>query len=369
MMALENYWTNPYGNHWHPTRPMPIQTSFENGFVLYSEPGQLQELACVVASAFLWYRRIKEYPRKMENGEVSIPWFHDFAADEQHISDMAQLPSNLKQMINQCFRAVKNSFAKWCKFHHLRIFQNRPDAGLDYDLVNFISWRADATIDWTETAVNLVKCDVLNDEERYRIACIYCLVDDIERLWPTTTNIDCLLIKYWNFRMSGKQITIRKDSESSCVEAILLKNCCAGTLTRSAFEYLWQFMTDDEQDLKVMDMSKYSNDEQLLKYALLKLNGRQLMLFMSEAYDVFGCLERDESATSVAYALVIYLWSRVKDKITNDAFYELMRAALTYVHRHGLAFEIWNSASNTLKNYTLGNHFDEIMHLLLKTPP
>ncbi|XP_065219994.1 uncharacterized protein LOC135845406 isoform X3 [Planococcus citri] len=363
MMDCRNYWAD--GNRWNPyaIRPSTIQTTFKNGFAFHSEPGQLQELLCVVASASIWYRRIKEYPRKMENGVISIPWYHDFAADELYMSDMAQLPSSLKQMIDQYFRAVENSFAKWCKFHHLRVFQNRPDAGLDYDLVNFISWRADATIDWTETAINLVKSDVLNDEERYRIACIYCLVDDVERLWPITTNLDCPLIKYWNFRMNGEQCTFDEDPESSCVEASLLKNYCAET--KSAFEYLWQFLTEHEQDLKVMDMANVTDDMTFLKFALLKLNERQLVLLMSKASGVFMCFDHDHLATSVVDALVIYLWTRIKNVITNHAFHSLIQGALTHAKYHGLAFEIWSSASNRLKNYILGDRFDGIKRTLL----
>ncbi|XP_065219996.1 uncharacterized protein LOC135845406 isoform X5 [Planococcus citri] len=317
----------------------------ENNLIPHNSPGQLQELACVIASASIWCYKVKECRRN--NG--------------LHLSHISQLPTVLRKMIDRCIKVVEHHIREWRRFHDSCIFSHHKRRwGIVDELVMFISWHADGTIHRKQTAKNLVECSVLSNVEKYEIACIYCLVDDVKKLWPTTTDLEHPLIDYWNCRMSGEHDSMEVDPECSCVEASLLKKSAANTWP--AFEYLWGFLTDDEQVQKVTKMSG-AEDSKFLQYALCMLNEIQLeRVMVSSSGAIFKSLyEYHESDV-----WVMRIWNRVKNVITGDAFYKIILALLEVYPRgggHGASFKIWTSASDAMRNHILANHLEEILEM------
>ncbi|XP_065220009.1 uncharacterized protein LOC135845409 isoform X3 [Planococcus citri] len=300
----------------------------ENRLVFSSNPGGLQELACVVTSASFYCRQLNQCEI------VSLP-----------------LPSIIRQMIKECILVVENSLKKWSKFHDSCIFSHRKDENIAIVFEDFMAWRADGTINFEETAVNLIECDKSSQMEKYRLACIYCLVDDVKKLWPIETDADQPLIKYWNQRMSGEQ----------CAESSLLKD--NSFHNQSAFEYLWGFMTDDEQVRKVKNISNWSTGKSLLKYALLKLSESQLeRVMMSHASDVFYALYFESKAS------VIPLWDHVKNVITPNVFKAIILQFLAFATRKvpSLAYDLWIRAPELLKNHILVNNFQYVLNCSTK---
>ncbi|XP_065219990.1 uncharacterized protein LOC135845405 [Planococcus citri] len=335
----------------------------ENPLVFYSNPGQLQELACIATIASVWYRQ-------MDTNHADITPEKLIDVD---YSEFARLPSVLKQMIKELIPAVERSFKRWLYFHHLNVFSYRNTDALVFNLMAFISWRADGTISYEQTAKKMIESDMLSDTEKYRIACLYCFVDDVKKLWPMETAADHPLIQYWNYRMSGKPCEIPLDPGCSCIEASLLKHIDADT--RSGFEYLWGFLTDEERVTTVIQISnRYSSygPQVFLTDALCKLNERQLEHTVNRCADIiFRSMVRNWRD------LLIQFWSRVKKMVRNDHFYTIIRAFVWWDLRcieerggsafqgYNFAFEMWISAPSALKNYILDNHLREILNLLL----
>ncbi|XP_065219991.1 uncharacterized protein LOC135845406 isoform X1 [Planococcus citri] len=316
----------------------------ENPLVFYSNPGQLQELACVATIASVWYCQMKTNRSKFTLEKVI----------DVDCSDFALLPSVLKQMIEELIPVVERSFKRWLYFHRYVFFERKKAAAAAVlDFMSFISWHADGTIRFVQTAKKLIKSDTLSDTEKYRIACMYCFVDDIKKLWPVKTakNFSHPMIEYWSSRMSRKQCAIPVEPGCSCIEASLLKNDRAET--RSAFEYLWGFLTAEERVLKVMNVRNWSGGWWSLKYALCKLNERQLEhVVKSSAESIF------RSMVSYLNDFVIQFWNRVKNMVTNHQFFEIISGLLYWCSRGlNLAFEMWLSAPNALKNQVLDSQF------------
>ncbi|XP_065220008.1 uncharacterized protein LOC135845409 isoform X2 [Planococcus citri] len=305
----------------------------ENRLVFSSNPGSLKELACVVTSASFYCRQLNQ------SDIASLP-----------------LPSIFRQMTKECILVVENSLKKWTNFHDSLIFSHRKDENIAIVFEDFMAWRADGTINFEETAVNLIECDLLSQMEKYRLACIYCKVDDVRKLWPIKTAANHPMVSYWNSRMSGTPYKIPVEPGSSCIEASLLKGNFSGT--RSAFEYLWGFMTDDEQVQKVKNIGSWTKGRWLLKYALLKLSESQLQRVISNSNLVFYVLYEE------ARALVVPFWDHVKNMIKPEAFHALIFQFLVFVSRKvpSLAYEIWIRASEMLKNHVLVNNFQHLLN-------
>ncbi|XP_065219995.1 uncharacterized protein LOC135845406 isoform X4 [Planococcus citri] len=317
-----------------------------------NRPGHLQELACVIASASIWYHKVKECRQESNIGNILL------AFDGVHLSDIAGLPTVLRKMIDRRIKVVEYLINEWCYYHEAGFFWHREeDKDFFVDSVLFISWHNDGTINRKQTAKNLVESSLLSEVEKYEIACVYCLVDDVKKRWPTTTHLKHPLIEYWDCRMSGEQDSMDADPECSCVEASLLKKSAADTWP--AFEYLWGFLTDDEQVQKVVGMSN-SKDGAFLKHTLCMLNEDQLRrVMMSRTVFVFRSLFHE------TVAWVICIWNRVENMITVDEFFAIIRVALSEFRERGplLIFEIWIRASDTLKNHVLVNHSEKVLEM------
>ncbi|XP_065219988.1 uncharacterized protein LOC135845402 isoform X2 [Planococcus citri] len=303
----------------------------ENKLVFYSSfEGTLQELACKVVS-------ISCYCQMEKSNCSGMP------------SEIEALPTVIREMIQKWIPVVKRALMEW-DYIHETIFSHRKDKNFAIDFVSFISWEAHGQINEEKTAVNLMECDKLSQMEKYRLACIYCLVDDVKKLWPMETDADHLLIKYWNYRMSGQQFTFEVDPECSCVEASLLMR----TRNLSAFEYLWGFLTDDEQ---VWSVTHIHNDY-FIKCMLLKLSESQLeRVLISNASYVFSTLSMVESKI-----LAVSLWDHVKNIITPDALNPIFLEFLNCLRSEGMAYDIWMRAPEMLKNHVLANNFKDLLN-------
>ncbi|XP_065211000.1 uncharacterized protein LOC135839065 isoform X1 [Planococcus citri] len=313
----------------------------ENPLVFYSShEGTLQELACVVASAWCYCQMEKSKCR-------SVP---------SEIAEIASLPTVLRKMIKKCILKVKVSFRNWRQYLGDFILAHREGENFPIDFVSFVSWRADGSINEDGTAANLMQCDLLSQMEKYRFACMFCLVDDVKKLWPVEVDANDPLIEYWNYKMGGEQFTFNVDPELSCIEAsLLLRN--GDVNYSSAFEYLWGFLTDDEQVETVESITRKISEINL-KCALPKLSYSQLeRVMMSYAVNIFRVLWlawTDDMLLSL-------LFDPLKNMITPDVFNEIIIRFLNY-HGEKLAYEMWMRAPDELKNHLLVNNFKNLLN-------
>ncbi|KAL6953668.1 hypothetical protein U1Q18_052322 [Sarracenia purpurea var. burkii] len=206
-----------------------------NRLVLHSSPGKLQEIACVNISAYLLSCKRYEFQNFSTRGFQGHP-----SNEYIYFENITQLPSIIRHMIDKCARKMWKNLYFWWVYHARSIAELPTNEESSLKWINLISWCAEAngTINYQQSARNLLESEALCDEEKYRIACAYCFVEDIQRLVSSKHEHWNPLVKYWNYRMEGKgnmlsEATLLWDANNKL------------SLNRSALEYLWEIMCDD----------------------------------------------------------------------------------------------------------------------------
>ncbi|KAL6998615.1 hypothetical protein U1Q18_049904 [Sarracenia purpurea var. burkii] len=198
---------------------------------------------------------------------------------------------------------------------------------------------ATAAINYVQTARNLLDSDALSGEAKYRIACAYCFVEDIERFVSRKhKHPHHPLVNYWNCRMEGETNTLIN-------EAALLKQCYNYDMNiqRSAFDYLWKYLTDDEQIELILEREALIHNS--FGYALCTLKERQFEYLVESYADHVFITLYFESET-----LAHLFWNHIKNTISVDLFYALISDVRNELR---VVSEIWASAPDMLKKSVL----------------
>lgn len=86
------------------------------------------------------------------------------------------LPGPLEKKVLNFIKPIGLEILKWREYHDQNFY-------LGIDLPNELCWTSQGTVDQKKTAEVLIKDENLDITIRYRLACIYCLEDDIRELW------------------------------------------------------------------------------------------------------------------------------------------------------------------------------------------
>ncbi|KAL7634704.1 UNVERIFIED_CONTAM: hypothetical protein RMT77_015081 [Armadillidium vulgare] len=86
------------------------------------------------------------------------------------------LPGPLKKKVLDFIKPIGLEMIKWREYYDQNSY-------LGIDLPNELCWNSQGTIDQKRTAEVLIKDGNLDINIRYRLACIYCLENDIRELW------------------------------------------------------------------------------------------------------------------------------------------------------------------------------------------
>ncbi|KAL6998617.1 hypothetical protein U1Q18_049906 [Sarracenia purpurea var. burkii] len=231
------------------------------------------------------------------------------------------------------------SLREWWHFHKRGILEQPTEKDCCFEWIHLISWRVDGTVNYVQTARNLVGSNALSGEEKYRLACSYCFVEDIVRLLSKKHDHSNPLVNYWNRRMEGK----------TAEATLLLDDNFDIWLTRSALDYFWEYLTDDQKIVLIVEMSDCITN--FFEYTLCKLNAKQLKnLIESHGDCVFDALI-DQSET-----ITLLFWNHVKNAISVDCFYKIIDK-LDYE----MASKLWFSASDVLKGGALTRYKDNLL--------
>ncbi|CAL1262290.1 unnamed protein product [Larinioides sclopetarius] len=88
-----------------------------------------------------------------------------------------ELPKSLTKQMTEIVKPMSLDVRRWIESHK-EYFIDSCDGNNPPDLTK-LRWTAAGTIDNRKTAEEFVRCDVLHVEQSYRLACFYCLEDDI----------------------------------------------------------------------------------------------------------------------------------------------------------------------------------------------
>ncbi|KAL6969042.1 hypothetical protein U1Q18_044668 [Sarracenia purpurea var. burkii] len=249
---------------------------------------------------------------------------------------------------------------------------------------NGIVFNPDGSISYRRSGANLVKMDYFSNVQKYKIACTFCLEDDVRRIWPSVSRHSILLgnscniyfpISYWNSRMESREDHI------PATDRFLLSFHAQNW---AAFEYFFGMLTND-QKLGVMYAFEdilnigfcWREKFEFTMHTLSKFNKVQSR---SQIQEHAGKVLSTFMVNDVYFRHMGRLWLMMKDVFNSRAaFFDIIRELWKLVYEPGdrnfirrdrinrFLIEVWTIAPNEVKsNLTsseLNFFFDEIISL------
>ncbi|XP_065225316.1 uncharacterized protein LOC135849080 [Planococcus citri] len=127
------------------------------------------------------------------------------------------VPYPVSENIKECVSIVGGRIDDWVRYHVQTIFFSSANEKLLYYHVPYFAWYPDGTINYEQTARNLVPSLRLSFVEKYKLLCTYCLKDEISEMVPLMrlNNLKVVvdfeshpLIYYWNCFFTNRLHTI-----------------------------------------------------------------------------------------------------------------------------------------------------------------
>ncbi|XP_065219940.1 uncharacterized protein LOC135845366 [Planococcus citri] len=266
--------------------------------------------------------------------------------------DALPVAKPIAKCLNQRFDRVKYDVNCWIHYHYYVVFFEDKKKRFLYRYIDGIVWRLSDvnSVNFAETARNLLKSDKLTNVEKFRLASTYCLREEALKIWSTIQedDIDSVffdpVIVYWKCYCSGKWDELSRENADQYM--IGRKNA-----NWSQIEYFFHRLDTEQQVEKTISLIE-QHGIRFQELLLLKLNETQRVeVLTKKGTDILfnyarECTEGDKC---------IAIWHEVCDLITQEQFVSLFSDLLTSYSETLVLTEIWNTARNDFKRHIL-NH-------------
>lgn len=374
----------------------------------------LEHIALVKVSAVLWNQPdIRALMVKFSN----FPLFphvddeHCFMPDSerkiiwQKIEDkvtekMTQLtiPISLKDKMLGYIQSVGLQILRWMEVHH-----RKRKCCVNLDLPNEFCWTSQGIIDKKKTAEMFIRDHSIDVTTRYKLACIYCLEDDILELWNELSENDRKyfynehdpskvpqqhLVVLWTYIIKGKTAKIcnmaRRIWNIGYSFYSFAMQCAISSGSKAAVEYFLQKLNwrnnsllemastaaQERSDMETADTPNEYTSEILLFLLSQMSSEQQIELFKDYSFPVLLSLldwpGENSFVETTSHAL----------KCLPENFYvALMRASVfkkkfgNKDHNYQKMFEeVWQQIPSIHKSHFINDpHIEGLVLLLLKT--
>ncbi|XP_065220529.1 uncharacterized protein LOC135845684 isoform X1 [Planococcus citri] len=357
---VENDDYTPIGDH---------NSQESNPFVFHSSPSSLQTLASIQLAFRLW--RVKCSNLAPGQAITSDSFFQQ---EQFSCSEVLRVsvPTSIKDVIDQQIILAGKELQKWSGFYSKEVFFDCNFSQGVPKCLDYVVCRSEGSIDMKKTALNLIAADELNLVEKYRIACTFCLEEEIKRIWPSVSsdlrgeNDFCkfALPSYWIYYLESGV------DDVSTVSRLYPLQQNGNWL---AFDYFWCKLNEDDK-VAVTESILRNPDIKRIKQMLPKLTKRQACrVFESMADKILNVLIADDE--HVEY--VSKFWIHIKDTLHGIKFYGILHTLWKFVYnsaklneavskcsRSDLLFELWIEAPEILRDYVLVNHVNDFFDQL-----
>ncbi|XP_065204489.1 uncharacterized protein LOC135834500 isoform X26 [Planococcus citri] len=283
--------------------------------LIYPSPATLKEISCNALVTGLWRLEVENrVPDDFKRG-LRIDLLKNLNAN---------IPSPVKQIIDECINKFITSKTKWLDYHHQNLCFDRNDTIL-LNFSDFIIDR-DGTIHYTRTAKRMMTCDRLSNDEKFKIACMYCFEDDIKRIWPSVSEkLDLNEIQfhrtpelfYWICMLRNEPDRIPNPDDFS-IDDFMLEMCPSHHW--SSVEYFWNRISPESRLSKTIDLSHYER-ESFVRLMLPKLSDQQLEKFVLER----GSYLIHSLVTESQYKFYVSpTWMYIRNKMEENDFTTLI---------------------------------------------
>ncbi|XP_065211438.1 uncharacterized protein LOC135839370 [Planococcus citri] len=339
--------------------------------LLYPSPVTLKEIAAISLVAELW---------REENAAKEITTRDELKlAEDIVLKKIPDVPSAIYNLLAAYSAKLSSSVSelKSINFHYVV-----PD------------W--DGTIDHVRTAKRKILCDRLTALQKFRIACEYCLEDDIRRLWPSvSSNFDLNRYKsflffrdfpieyYWILCLKNELHNIPNPHDEP-IDEMMIYECRNLHQSYASLEYFWNRIpyNDGGRLQATIMMSKY-DPSSFSRFVLPRLDDVQREEFLAKqgVEFMFSSLICNEHVDRIH---VLSVWMYIRNKMNISEFIILIEKLLdeeTYIftiHSKDKVYaccEVWENSPDNLKqsalNAVLSNNtlFEIISNSIIELEP
>lgn len=327
------------------------------------KPYPLQHVCLVFIIIFLWNQT--DIRALVVKSNFSMDYLHksqEWKAIEEKIIKKVEklsLPKMLKQKLSNFITPIGVQIIEWVQCHCIC-----------FDRVFFPStklyWTSGGTVDKKRTAEKLVKDKNLEMSSRYRLACIYCLEDEIQILWnimpealKDTVSHKFPIIQLWLRIMKSKELGQSFNSyKNEFEECIQLKN-------KVAAEYFLQKLTPSERKLSLLQKAKTAEDPPTLCFLLSVMDQQQQSeIFQNNSYEILCCFLQWPLHCyfiDTARCIFSYLQNEIFENVLIGIVMKISGGYKDF-NNQAMFSEFWQTSPDALKHY-ITNEIDE-SHLL-----
>ncbi|XP_065218646.1 uncharacterized protein LOC135844396 isoform X1 [Planococcus citri] len=314
---------------------------------------RLKKMASVEIAITLWNRATVVIPGMITNHDK---WCSSLKEEVPKWIDALPIPKSLTIGIQKHFNEVKFNVAHWISYHWVAVCLERRTKRILYQHLDHLVWYPNDSVNFAETARNLLKSDKLADLEKYRLACTFCLREDVEKMWDILKQ-NCQLdkIRQTFFTICWKTYCQCEDFQKTVVLRVgghFADIAIAVVDNWPAIEYFFDRLNTEWKVEKAIALIG-EHGVRFQKSLLMKLDESQRSQVLTNKvvniivnYAKHDDFEEDAIAT----------WYDFRDVITQDQFSALIAELLDYETEDFILTEIWSTARDEFKRHILDNN-------------
>ncbi|XP_065222711.1 uncharacterized protein LOC135847193 isoform X1 [Planococcus citri] len=367
----------------------------EGNLTMHCTPSPLKELAAMSVSVAIWrhsnirfyknrgYAALRYDVRNVQKQEESYVYVPPYVHPTTYDKDKQPLMKPIQDSIDALAlpKQISNDVVNQCKIkqRELRLWAHRHQnlISLKSFGIEDILWKANGCVDDLATVRSILSSSKLNPAQKFELMSQYCLEDDMKSL-PSSVPGSYSLGKwklrerfmqyYWKCYFSNTLHTIDLEHSALSLDMFMLLRHAAYA-NEASFEYFFHRLSNADQVSAAITLCSQAD---------FKFKSIMLSQLTKAQYD--QCLARSahhvikEFGKFIRYEdYVSKLWLKYKEQIekTQWNFYliilELYRCPKvdenTPDHVDRLLFEIWDTATETSRQFMFTRRFNYILFL------
>ncbi|XP_065218658.1 uncharacterized protein LOC135844396 isoform X10 [Planococcus citri] len=328
---------------------------------------RLEKIASVSAAIALWNHVTVTMPRLIKSDP-----FDRLKGEILKCIDVIPMPKLLSESIERHFYALRGNFNRWITYLSEEVFVEKAKRSVLYEHIDRIIWHHNGTINAPETVKSLIKSIKLTNPEKFRLACMYCLQEDVERLWPNMGNRNYLvsefqlseypLVYFWGYYCADNLVRIRTPG-NVCINEFMIQHWAVNNW--SAIEYFFDRFDAEKQVTQAIWLIDDLIKSAFQKFVLAKLDESQRLRVVMDRfvrimvnYTSTRNIDDDDLAISISHY--------ARDFITEKQFVDLFSVLLKNHTKDFVLTEIWNTAREDLKLHIMNYGDDDFIKSLLE---
>ncbi|XP_065217166.1 uncharacterized protein LOC135843274 [Planococcus citri] len=337
----------------------------ENRLIYQESPTSLREISSLRMALMLWRHKFTDLCSS--DGLPSV-WFST--------KEMIAVSTWIEFFLDPYIPALGKELKMWMDYHSERIFFDSDLGWAVLRCFNHIVCYQSGAINYVATAKKLLQNELLNDMEKFRIACVYCLEEDVKRQWAlvwcgrTKGLLNATIkpiIHYWNNRMNKEE-----HCKHVCFKRIFASYSKCSRNWTATLHFLNELEVV-EQIAQAIELIE--QDPMFALHVLPHLSvEQQRQVIMKQGVTIYITFAKKSRYSTFAlqlwrffgqFATVFQFNSLIKQVIDDK---EIGLRVKTDINRHvgTLLHDTWSSSQYNLKRYIVHNFINDVLNVLFE---